>query len=104
MNTLGLLVGLALYQGLKVANRYSLPINNLAHLAFPQQTSWTILAASAIYLAVVYFLLSIAQQRYQSRQQDRLEVDEIEAIERPIDLTMTPISMSDRPDFLPKRS
>lgn len=99
MNTLGLLVGLALYQGLKVANRYSLPINNLAHLAFPQQTSWTILAASAIYLAVVYFLLSIAQQRYQNRQQDRLDT-----IEESIDLTMTSLSIPDRQDFTPKRS
>lgn len=99
MNTLGLLVGLALYQGLKVANRYSLPINNLAHLVFPQQTSWTILAASAVYLAVVYFLLSIAQQRYQNRQRDRLD-----SIEESIDLTMNSIAMSDRQDFTPKRS
>ncbi|MEB3117701.1 MAG: hypothetical protein VKL01_04965 [Limnothrix sp.] len=73
MNALGLLVGLALYQGLVIANRYSLPINNVAHLVFPQQTSWTILGASVVYLAVVYLLLSIAQQRYKNRYQEVAE-------------------------------
>ena len=95
MNVLGLLVGLALYQGLVIANRYSLPINNVAHLVFPQQTSWTILGASVIYLAVVYLLLSVAQQRYKNRYQTMAESlsEQVESL-----------TLSDTNDFAPRRS
>ncbi len=99
MNALGLLVGLALYQGLVIANRYSMPINNVAHLVFPQQTSWTILGASVIYLAVVYLLLSVAQQRYKTRYSNR-----IDRLSDPVDSLPLSDNHDFTKDFAPRRS
>lgn len=99
MNALGLLVGLALYQGLVIANRYSLPINNVAHLVFPQQTSWTILGASVIYLAVVYLLLSVAQQRYKTRYSNR-----IDRLSESVDSLPLSDNHDFTKDFAPRRS
>ena len=55
---------LALYSSFLLVNRFGLMVTMLAKVVFPQQTAWTILGAAVVYVAIVYVVLTLAQQRW----------------------------------------